>query len=35
MLCDECKHAPDNPTGKCDFEYDADGNGRCFRRKEG
>ncbi len=34
FLCDECKHADDNPTGRCDWhgeERDGKEYGSCFR----
>lgn len=32
MLCDACRHAADNPEGKCDFKTDFNGKEICFRR---
>lgn len=31
FLCDECLHADDNPTQKCDWRQLENGCGQCFR----
>ena len=34
LLCDECKHAADNPTGRCDWHgtiINGRTKGKCFR----
>ena len=35
MLCDACKHAPDNEAGYCDGKADFNGEWTCWRKSAG